>query len=69
MSNSNKSTSEKNTDYLFLSKWNEVFNEIYNTGTNKELFGTLKPDGWQISNNILIIIENKKDYKDIKKAK
>ena len=64
-----KSTSEKNTDYLFLSKWNEVFNEIYNTGINKELFGSLKPDGWQISNNILIIIENKKDYKDINKAK
>ena len=26
-----KSTSEKDTDYLFLNKWIEIFGSVYNT--------------------------------------
>ena len=59
-----KSTSEKNTDHLLLTKWTEIFGEVYNTGTNKELFNSLIPDGWQIIDNILFIIENKKELKN-----
>ena len=64
-----KSTSEKNTDHLFLTKWTEIFGSVYNTGTNKELFNSLKPDGWTIINNILFIIENKKEFKNKETAK
>ena len=65
----NKYTSEKDTDHLFLTKWTEIFGQKYNTKTNKELFNSLIPDGWQIINNILFIIENKKELKDINIAK
>ena len=65
----NKFTSEKDTDHLFLTKWTEIFGQKYNTKTNKELFNSLIPDGWQIINNILFIIENKKEYKDLNIAK
>ena len=65
----NKFTSEKDTDHLFLNKWIEIFGQKYNTKTNKELFNSLIPDGWTILNNILFIIENKKEYKDLNIAK
>ena len=64
-----KSTSEKDTDYLFLNKWTEIFGSVYNTGTNHELFNSLKPDGRQIINSILFIIENKKEFKNKNIAK
>ena len=57
----NKSTSEKNTDYLFLNKWINIFGNVYNTGSNIKLFNNQQPDGWIIYNNILFIIENKKE--------
>jgi len=63
-----KSTSEKNTVHLLLTKWTELFGEVYNTGTNKELFNSLIPDGWQIIDNILFIIEYLKLFLQSKKS-
>ncbi len=62
-------TSEKDTDRLFNNYWEKIFNKPYNTKTNKELFNQLIPDGWEIINNTLFIIENKKYYKHKHKAK
>jgi len=60
---------EKNTDRLFLNYWNKIFNHIYKTNNNKKLFNTYIPDGYDIINNNLFIIENKKEYKDKINAK
>ena len=55
--------SEKNTDYIMLSKYNQVFKHEYNTNGNKLLFNNKRPDGWDIINNkYLIIIENKQKF-------
>ncbi len=62
-------TTEKDTDRLFNNYWESIFNEPYNTKTNKKLFNSLIPDGWKIINNTLFIIENKRDYKHKHKAK
>ena len=64
-----KSTSEKDTDHLFLTKWSNIFGTVYNTGSNPELFNNQQPDGWKIINNILFIIENKKEFKNKETAK
>ena len=42
----NKMNSEKNTDHLMLSLFNDVFNVEYNTKSISKLFGRLIPDGW-----------------------
>jgi len=60
---------EKNTDRLFLNYWEKIFGRIYNTNNNKKLFNNLVPDGYNIINNNLFIIENKKEYKDKINAK
>ena len=56
--------SEKITDCQLLVKFNEVFGCFYNTVGNSKLFNTKIPDGWFEYNDILFIIENKKDLKD-----
>jgi len=61
--------SEKNTDRIFLNYWNKIFNHIYKTNNNRDLFDKKIPDGYDIINKNLFIIENKKDYKDKIKAK
>ena len=50
--------SEKNTDYYMQKEYELVFKHEYHTETNSELFDSLIPDGWDIIDNILIIIEN-----------
>ena len=55
---------EKNTDRLFLNLWDKIFNHIYKTNNNKDLFNAFIPDGYDIIDNNLFIIENKKEYKD-----
>lgn len=63
--------SEKNTDYFMQLEYNKVFNHIYHTEGNNELFGSKLPDGWDIFEEdiILIIIENKKLLKQLEEAK
>ena len=56
--------SEKITDCQLLVKFNEVFGCFYNTIGNQTLFKSKIPDGWFEYNDILFIIENKKDLKD-----
>ena len=56
--------SEKITDCQLLIKFNEVFGCFYNTVGNSKLFKSKVPDGWFEYNDILFIIENKKDLKD-----
>ena len=56
--------SEKITDCQLLIKFNEVFGCFYNTVGNNKLFGSKIPDGWFEYNDVLFIIENKKDLKD-----
>ena len=56
--------SEKITDCQLLVKFNEVFGCFYNTIGNQSLFKSKIPDGWFEYNDILFIIENKKDLKD-----
>ena len=56
--------SEKITDCQLLNKFNEVFGCFYNTVGNSKLFKSKVPDGWFEYNDILFIIENKKDLKD-----
>ena len=62
----NKMNSEKNTDHLMLSLFNDVFNVEYNTKSISKLFGRLIPDGWLEYTNFnnqkyLFIIENKQN--------
>ena len=56
--------SEKNTDYYMQKAYESVFKHEYHTETNSDLFDSLIPDGWDIINNVLIIIENKRLIKD-----
>ena len=51
---------EKNTDLYMQNVYEEVFNHEYHTEANNELFNSLIPDGWDIIDNLLIIIENKR---------
>ena len=63
--------SEKNTDHFMQCEYEKVFNHMYNTEGNNELFNSKFPDGWKIYNEdkILIIIENKKSINSLDKAK
>ena len=60
--------SEKNTDRYMQNAYEEVFNHEYHTETNL-IFNGLIPDGWDIIDNILIIIENKRLIKDKNKGR
>ena len=61
--------SEKNTDRYMQNVYEEVFNHEYHTEANNELFNSLIPDGWDIIDNILIIIENKRLIKHKEEGK
>ena len=61
--------SEKNTDRYMQNIYEEVFNHEYHTEANNELFNLLIPDGWDINDNILIIIENKRLIKHKEEGK
>ena len=61
--------SEKNTDYYMQKAYESVFKHEYHTETNSELFDSLIPDGWDIINDTLIIIENKRLIKDKTKGR
>ena len=61
--------SEKNTDYYMQKEYELVFKHEYHTETNSELFHSLIPDGWDIINDTLIIIENKRLIKDKTKGR
>ena len=60
--------SEKNTDRYMQNVYEEVFNHEYHTETNP-MFNGLIPDGWDIIDDLLIIIENKKLIKDKTKGR
>ena len=47
--------SEKNTDHYMQNAYESIFNHEYHTETNP-IFNGLIPDGWDIIDNILIII-------------
>ena len=61
--------SEKNKDRYMQNVYEEVFNHEYHTEANNELFDLLIPDGWDIIDNILIIIENKRLIKHKEEGK
>ena len=61
--------SEKNTDRYMQNIYEEVFNHEYHTEANNELFNSLIPDGWDIIDNLLIIIENKRLIKHKEEGK
>ena len=61
--------SEKNTDHYMQKAYELVFKHEYHTETNSELFDSLIPDGWDIINDTLIIIENKRLIKDKTKGR
>ena len=61
--------SEKNTDRYMQNVYEEVFNHEYHTEANNELFNSLIPDGWDIIDNLLIIIENKRLIKHKEEGK
>ena len=61
--------SEKNTDRYMQNAYESIFNHEYHTEANNELFNSLIPDGWDIIDNILIIIENKRLIKDKNKGR
>ena len=61
--------SEKNTDRYMQNVYEEVFNHEYHTEANNELFDSLIPDGWDIIDNLLIIIENKRLIKNKEEGK
>ncbi len=61
--------SEKNTDRYMQNVYEEVFNHEYHTEANNELFDSLIPDGWDIINDTLIIIENKRLIKHKEEGK
>ena len=60
--------SEKNTDRYMQNVYESIFNHEYHTETNP-IFNGLIPDGWDIIDNILIIIENKRLIKDKNKGR
>ena len=60
--------SEKNTDRYMQNAYESIFNHEYHTETNP-IFNGLIPDGWDIIDNILIIIENKRLIKDKNKGR
>ena len=60
--------SEKNTDHYMQNAYESIFNHEYHTETNP-IFNGLMPDGWDIIDNILIIIENKRLIKDKNKGR
>src|SRR5574344_2562857 len=60
--------SEKNTDRYMQNVYEEVFNHEYHTETNP-MFNGLIPDGWDIIDDLLIIIENKKLIRDKTKGR
>ena len=60
--------SEKNTDHYMRNIYEEVFNHEYHTETNP-MFNGLIPDGWDIIDDLLIIIENKKLIRDKTKGR
>ena len=60
--------SEKNTDHYMQNIYEEVFNHEYHTETNP-MFNGLIPDGWDIIDDLLIIIENKKLIRDKTKGR
>ena len=61
--------SEKDTDYHLQNEFVTIFKHKYNTGSNKQLFGTLKPDGWfLLTPTTLLIIENKRSISNNHKA-
>ena len=66
---SNFNMSEKNTDRYMQNVYEEVFNHEYHTEANNELFNSLIPDGWDIIDNLLIIIENKRLIKHKEEGK
>ena len=61
--------SEKNTDYYMQKAYESIFNHEYHTEANNELFNQLIPDGWDIINDTLIIIENKRLIRDKTKGR
>ena len=61
--------SEKNTDRYMQNAYESIFKHEYHTEANNELFNSLIPDGWDIIDNILIIIENKRLIKDKNKGR
>ena len=60
--------SEKNTDRYMQNIYEDVFNHEYHTETNP-MFNGLIPDGWDIIDDLLIIIENKKLIRDKTKGR
>ena len=60
--------SEKNTDHYMQNAYESIFNHEYHTETNP-IFNGLIPDGWDIIDDLLIIIENKKLIKDKTKGR
>ena len=60
---------EKQTDRLALNYFESVYNRVYHTENNKELFGSLIPDGWLYDEDNLLIIENKQSVQQEKEAK
>ena len=60
--------SEKNTDHFMQSLYQSVFNVMYHTEGNNEYFNSKIPDGWDIIDNVFIIIENKKLNKQKKEG-
>ena len=60
--------SEKNTDRYMQNIYEKVFNHEYHTETNP-MFNGLIPDGWDIIDDLLIIIENKKLIRDKTKGR
>ena len=61
--------SEKNTDRYMQNAYESIFNHEYHTEANNELFNSLIPDGWDIIDNVLIIIENKRLFKHKEEGK
>lgn len=54
------------TDMFMLNEYNNVFKHYYHTEGNKELFKNKLPDGWDIIDDTMFIIEDKriKHYKN-----
>ena len=61
--------SEKNTDHFMQSHYQSIFNAMYHTEANNEYFNSKIPDGWDIIDNVFIIIENNKLNKQKKEGR